>query len=78
MEIFRKVLPIILSILALLFTYRSVTNTDNAFNYIPFLIHESINPGGKSETIFIEIFDILFSILVGYFVYKVFRILFKK
>jgi hypothetical protein len=34
------------------------------FNFLPYEIHESISRGGENESIFITIFDILFSVLI--------------
>jgi hypothetical protein len=34
------------------------------FNLIPFQIHESISRGGKNESLFIRVFDVLFSIAI--------------
>jgi hypothetical protein len=39
------------------------------FNMLPYLIHESIAPGGSGETIFIWIFDIVFGSIVCYVIY---------
>jgi hypothetical protein len=48
------------------------------FNFLPYEIHESISPGGSGETLFIQIFDIIFSIAIFFAVFLILKGLWKK
>ena len=75
----KKILAIILALIATGFFLFMVLNSSSGFNFIPYLIHEAISPGGAGETNFIIVFDILFAILIFWLLYKLFtRILTKN
>ena len=74
----KKVLSIILAVAVAVATFFlfEVLASSSGFNFLPYLIHESIWKGGKGEGDFIRIFDIAFSILLFWVTYKiVYRIL---
>jgi len=43
------------------------------FNLLPYVIHESISKGGENESLFIKIFDTLFSIGIFFISFWVLR-----
>jgi hypothetical protein len=49
----------------------AVLGRPNAFNMLPYSIHESFSPGGESERTFIIIFDIIFALLILALVFKI-------
>ena len=58
-------------IVTIQFLLLTVFSSSNVFNLLPYMLHESFYPGGAGETNFIIGFDIAFSILLFYIVYKV-------
>ncbi len=50
----------------------------SGFNYIPYLIYESIWRGGSGESTFIRIFDLLFAILLFWVSFRLFSWILKK
>jgi len=73
----KKVLSIVLSLSIPIVFLIWALSASAWFNFIPYAIHESISPGGASETIFIRVFDIAFSILIFGVAYSIFKRLFK-
>jgi len=71
-------MAIILSLLVSGLFLFNVLYSSSAFNYIPYLIHETISPGGKEESTFITIFNICFSILLFLIFYKIFSHILSK
>jgi hypothetical protein len=71
--ILREKIRILLAIGCAFLTYLAISDTNNAFNYLPFLLHESFDPGGSSESVFIRIFDIIVSISVGWGVFTLLK-----
>lgn len=67
----KRLLPLLLSIITVMIFLLIVLSSSNGFNFIPYLIHESISPGGAGETKFIIGFDIVFSVLVFLVIYKI-------
>jgi len=75
----KKILIIILALTASSLFLYMVLYSSSAFNFIPYLIHESLSPGGAGESNFIVVFDIAFSILLFWLLYKLFeRLLIKS
>ena len=58
-------------IVTVLFLLLTVFSSSSAFNLLPYMLYETFYPGGAGETNFIIGFDIAFSILLFYIVYKV-------
>ena len=58
-------------IVTVLFLLLTVFSSSSAFNLLPYMLYETFYPGGAGETSFIIGFDIAFSILLFYIVYKV-------
>lgn len=58
-------------IVTVLFLLLTVFSSSSAFNLFPYLLYEKFSPGGAGETNFIIGFDIAFSILLFYVVYKI-------
>lgn len=56
--------------IATLFLYFTLKE-NSIFNIIPFAIHEAISPGGKFETAFITIFDVIIALLLLLISYKI-------
>ena len=67
----RTISFIIAFVLGSIFLILTVFSSESMFNFIPYLLHESISPGGAGETNFIIGFDIVISVLVFYIAYKV-------
>ncbi len=75
----KKILVIVLAIAVVGLYLFMVLYTSSGLNFIPYLIHEAISPGGAGETNFIIVFDVLFSILLFWLAYKLFdRVLKEK
>ncbi len=55
---------IIALMLSSLFLWITIYSNDSVFNFLPFAIHETINPGGSSESAFIMWFDIMVAIIL--------------
>lgn len=73
----RNVVSLILAMfLAGLFLW-AVLNPPSIFNSLPYEIHEAIDPGGVSETVFIKRFDICSAVLVFIICYLMVRNCFK-
>ena len=69
----------IASIATVLFLLMTVFSSSSAFNLLPYMLHEDFILTSISETNFIIGFDIIFSILLFFVVYKVSdRILARK
>lgn len=68
----KKRLAIILAIVVAGLFLFMVLYSSSAFNYIPYLLHETISPGGAGEANFIIVFDILFALLLFWLAYKLF------
>jgi hypothetical protein len=69
----KKILAIVLAVaVAGLFLFM-VLYSSSGFNFIPYLIHEAVSPGGAGETNFIIVFDVLFAILLFWLSYKLFN-----
>jgi hypothetical protein len=58
-------------IATVLFLLLTVFSSSSVFNLLPYMLHESFSPGGTGEANFIIGFDITFSILLFFIVYKV-------
>jgi hypothetical protein len=57
----------------------TVLYSSSGFNFIPYMIHETVSPGGPGEAKFIIIFDVLFAIFLFWILYKLFvRVLLRK
>jgi|688.fasta_scaffold06779_9 uncharacterized BrkB/YihY/UPF0761 family membrane protein len=75
----KKILAIVLAVAVVGLYLFMVLYTSSGFNFIPYLIHEAISPGGAGETNFIIVFDVLFAILLFWLAYKLFdRVLKEK
>lgn len=59
------------SIAATLFLLLTIFSSSSVFNLLPYMLHESFSPDGAGETNFIIGFDIAFSFLLFWIVYKV-------
>ena len=59
------------SIATILFLLLTVFSSSSVFNLLPYMLHESFYPGGAGETKINIGFDIAFSIMLFYIVYKV-------
>jgi hypothetical protein len=68
----KKILAIVLAVAVVGLYLFMVLYTSSGFNFIPYLIHEAISPGGAGETNFIIVFDVLFAILLFWLAYKLF------
>lgn len=67
----KKSLSLILAfIVSALFLLMTIAST-SAFNFVPYLIHQYISPGGTGESAFITWFDMIFSVLLFCIIYKV-------
>lgn len=66
----KKMLAIILALIASGLFLFMVLYSSSAFNFIPYLIHEAISPGGAGESNFIIVFDVLFALLLFWLLYK--------
>ncbi len=72
----KRTLSIILALAITAFFLIEVLSSPSGFNFLPYLIHESIKKGGEGEGTFIRIFDLCFSVLFFWIVYKIiYRIL---
>jgi hypothetical protein len=61
----RKPIPLgLAAICSIIFLILVLAPGGCGFNLIPYEIHESISKGGQNESLFIKIFDILFSIVI--------------
>jgi len=75
----KKILAIVLAVAVVGLYLFMVLYTSSGFNFIPYLIHEAISPGGAGETNFIIVFYVLFAILLFWLAYKLFdRVLKEK
>jgi hypothetical protein len=74
----KKILAIVLAVAVVGLYLFMVLYTSSGFNFIPYLIHEAISPGGAGETNFIIVFDVLFAILLFWLAYKLFDRLLKE
>ncbi|WEK34995.1 MAG: hypothetical protein P0Y53_21110 [Candidatus Pseudobacter hemicellulosilyticus] len=74
-----KLLAVVLALLTAGLFLFMVLYSSSGFNFIPYLIHEAISPGGAGETTFIMVFDVLAAILLFWLLYKLFaRLLIKR
>lgn len=69
----KKILAILLAVAVVGLYLYMVLYTSSGFNFIPYLIHEAISPGGAGETNFIIVFDVLFAIFLFWLAYKLFN-----
>jgi hypothetical protein len=58
-------------IITTIFLLLVLSSGGSAFNFFPYLIHESISKGGAGEAMFITIFDIVFGIIIFWIAYLV-------
>jgi hypothetical protein len=61
---------IVAFLVSTLFLLITIVPSSSIFNMLPYMLHESISPGGAGETNFIIGFDIAFGFLLFYIVYK--------
>jgi len=73
-----KALAFLTSIAVAAFFLYFTIKEHRIFNIIPFAIYEAINPGGNFETTFIQIFDIIITLLVSLISYKIVYEVLKK
>jgi hypothetical protein len=73
----KKALPLMLALIITAGFFLIAFSTSSGFNFIPYLIHESISPGGANETTFIIVFDIVIGLLLFFLAYKIFTKVFK-
>jgi hypothetical protein len=57
-------------IVTMLFLLLTAFSSSSVFNLLPYMLHESFSSGGAGETNFIVGFDIVFSLLLFYIVYR--------
>jgi len=62
---------IIAFIVGFLFLWMTVFSLPSAFNFLPYLIHQSFSPRGEGEAEFIQGFDIVFAVLLSIIIYKI-------
>lgn len=65
-------------IVSTFFLLLTVFSSSSAFNFLPYLIHQSFSPGGEGESEFIKVFDIVFAIVLFFISYKISKRLFGK